>query len=144
MNEDDLNDFTVFQTFFIGLFNKDQPEETKLDINEEIPNQIFSMTFSAVSTDFYEDLSTLAQNELDEIYPRKVLVPTNPSKQKLFSNTNVVLKTVKKLVIDQIVNISELQNKEARMVKFAQETEKLMIKSFSFKYLLNPNLLRLN
>jgi len=108
MNEDDLNDFTVFQTFFIGLFNKDQPEETKLDINEEIPNQIFSMTFSAVSTYFYEDLSTLAQNELDEIYPRKVLVPTNPSKQKLFSNTNVVLKTVKKLVIDQIVNISEL------------------------------------
>lgn len=107
MNEDDINDFTYFQTFFTQTFNKDQPDDTKLDINEEIPTQIFSSTLSSVSPDFYEDLSALAQKELDEIYPWKVLVPTNPSKQKLFSNTNVIVKTVKKLIIDQIVNITE-------------------------------------
>lgn len=53
-------------------------------------------------------------------------------------------RTIKKVVVDEIVNVDDKQNHEARTEEFACETERLMIQQFSFRYLLCTNLLKYN
>lgn len=78
-NESELNDFGVFSEVFIQLFNSQAPDEAKLEIPIDFPQGLFNKTFSSVST-FFEKLSDQAQNKLDEVYPKKVLVPVHKGK----------------------------------------------------------------
>jgi len=45
----------------------------------------------------------------------------------MMSSSNAVFKAIKKVLIDQIINVNDEQNLESRMNTFAIETEKHMI-----------------
>lgn len=80
-NEGDLNDITKFIDFYSSCFNSRPLDDVVINIDPEIPTQIFNSTFSSTSEEFYEALSQEAKQKLDELYPTKPVPLTEEEKE---------------------------------------------------------------
>ena len=152
-DEDKLNTFDDFGLFFLNVFNCREQDPIGLEVDPNIANQVFNETFSAVGEEVYGVMSAKAMEEMDELFPKKILKPVavdptgepveeppeeivQPTVVKSASQTSI--KTVSK---EDITDIHDAAGRPLRMVTFANSTEMLMVQKYSFRYILNPSLL---
>ena len=120
-----------------------------------IANAVFNETFSAVGEEVYGVMSAKAMEEMDQLFPKKILKPiavdptgesTEPMDEPMEEVKKTVVKSasqtsIKTVSKEDITDINDIAGRPLRMVTFANTTETLMVERYSFRYILNPSLL---